>query len=139
MPSLKSPKATPVSLNDLANRVKVHSRKTVERDLSHVFGADEGNVVFSWQEPDTATAYAMLEAAQKLKAKNALWPESLALHVAEMAVCHITPLSDGDSPGMFYAAIANKNPETFGAILSAFREAFPPLDLEAEIENAKND
>lgn len=126
------------SLKTLKTKVPRRERKRETRDVSKAFGEPEGTVEITWQEPDTAGIFAMMQDAQTL-AQKYHWPDSLAARVAEMGSCHVSPRADGDVPTEFYAAIANQNSDVFAVVFGAFRDAFPNGNVEQEVADAKND
>lgn len=105
-------------------------------DVTRFTGRDEKNpLIITWVSPTVRQVYLISDDAAELLKDNMDWNSQLALDVATLAWCHAAP-DLGDMPkGLFYAAIANGNPEMFFYLITRLQQAFPHLKGDATDQN----
>jgi hypothetical protein len=127
-----------MSLRSIGAKVPADTLTTATCDISALLGEEEGTTILTWQEPDVPRLAAAAEGARAVKRRHPFWPDVLCLSVALLSASHVAPLDDGDSPGEFYAGIAEHNKRLWQFINSEWSRMFPSLaDWEGGVAEAK--
>jgi hypothetical protein len=145
MPTKKNSEAAPksLSLSDLASRAPRVALLEKGIDVSDLFGAEEGEVVFRYRQTDVPAFFRLREDAAEIKRRNPELTETLATEIAMLATCHVAPINPGDSTAQFYLSLALANEQgmspVFAALVQRFEAAFAAQSPEAALVEAKND
>lgn len=118
----------------LGNLVRAAGKSELPRvtvDASDVF--DEP-VEFVFEEPTLAKLFAANEHAQALRKRRPDWPLLMCQAVAYVAQAHVSPpIAVGDSAGLLYAELADKQPRLFDRLWQACTAAFATAAATPEV------